>query len=223
MNWTVKKKVNFVNSSQNEGLSPSGIALSFDGFGSISWHSGFHPTALSVFTFFPRISYFFDLSITEKTWVIEMRIWCIKFVNILVLYDADFMRRIRLLLWPSIQHLDNYINDVFLLALKTGNPVYVISNTGARRMWPVSRGCLLLPGTWSYLCIFQKSVLPCTQFCICFLDFDYVLHIVTCNFAILYLSTTSSSIYISILYTPVNLKLKTPQNQPLLHNTWMFC
>jgi hypothetical protein len=36
MNWNVKKKVNFVNSSQNEGLSPSGIALSFDRFGSIS-------------------------------------------------------------------------------------------------------------------------------------------------------------------------------------------
>jgi hypothetical protein len=33
-----RKNVNFVNSSQNEGLSPSGIALSFDGFVSISWH-----------------------------------------------------------------------------------------------------------------------------------------------------------------------------------------
>jgi hypothetical protein len=30
-----KKKVNFINSSQNEGLSPSCIALSFDRFGSI--------------------------------------------------------------------------------------------------------------------------------------------------------------------------------------------
>jgi hypothetical protein len=39
MNWTVKKKVNFVNSSQNEGFSPSGIDLSFDRFGSILWHS----------------------------------------------------------------------------------------------------------------------------------------------------------------------------------------
>jgi hypothetical protein len=28
-----QKKVIFVNSSQNEGSSPSGIALSFDGFG----------------------------------------------------------------------------------------------------------------------------------------------------------------------------------------------
>jgi hypothetical protein len=39
MNWTVNIKVNFVNSSQNEGLSSSGIALSFVRFGSISWHS----------------------------------------------------------------------------------------------------------------------------------------------------------------------------------------
>jgi hypothetical protein len=36
MNKTVKKKVNFINSSQNERLSPSSIALSFDEFGSIS-------------------------------------------------------------------------------------------------------------------------------------------------------------------------------------------
>jgi hypothetical protein len=39
MNWTVKKKQNFVNSYQNEGLSPSCIALFFDRFGSMSWHS----------------------------------------------------------------------------------------------------------------------------------------------------------------------------------------
>jgi hypothetical protein len=35
------KKVNFINSSQNEGLSPSGITLSFYGFDSTSWHSFF--------------------------------------------------------------------------------------------------------------------------------------------------------------------------------------
>jgi hypothetical protein len=34
--------------------------------------------------FFP-ISNFFGLSITEETWVVEMRIWCMKIVNILVL------------------------------------------------------------------------------------------------------------------------------------------
>jgi hypothetical protein len=38
---TVKKRVNLINSSQEEGLSPSCIALSFDGFGSILWHFGF--------------------------------------------------------------------------------------------------------------------------------------------------------------------------------------
>jgi hypothetical protein len=36
MNKTVKKKENLINSSQNEGLSPSCIALSFDRFGSVS-------------------------------------------------------------------------------------------------------------------------------------------------------------------------------------------
>jgi hypothetical protein len=49
---SLKKKVNFVNSSLNEGLSPSGIALSFYGFG--SFHGtlfGFHLTALSFSTF----------------------------------------------------------------------------------------------------------------------------------------------------------------------------
>jgi hypothetical protein len=35
----VKKKVNFINSSRNEGLSSPCTALSFKGFGSISWHS----------------------------------------------------------------------------------------------------------------------------------------------------------------------------------------
>jgi hypothetical protein len=38
-----------------------------------------------------------------------------------------------------------------------------------------------------------------------------------------YPSTTIGSIHMSILYTPVNLKLKTPQNNLLLIHTWMFC
>jgi hypothetical protein len=38
MNKTVKKKVNVMNSSQNEELSPSRIVLSFDRVGSISLH-----------------------------------------------------------------------------------------------------------------------------------------------------------------------------------------
>jgi hypothetical protein len=51
MNSTVKKKVNFKNSIQNEGLSPSCIVLSFDRFGSISWHSIWVLLALSHFIF----------------------------------------------------------------------------------------------------------------------------------------------------------------------------
>jgi hypothetical protein len=52
-------------------------------------------------------------------------------------------------------------------------------------MWPVSRGCLLLRGTWSYLCICWGSVLPTLDFEIAFMiAIACVLHIV--NFAILY-------------------------------------
>jgi hypothetical protein len=40
-----QEKSIFFNSSQNEGLSPSGIALSFDGFGFHGTLFGFHPTA----------------------------------------------------------------------------------------------------------------------------------------------------------------------------------
>jgi hypothetical protein len=40
---------------------------------------------------------------------------------------------------------------------------------GAGRVWPVSRGCLLLLGTWSYLRICRGSVLPYTRFCNCLL------------------------------------------------------
>jgi hypothetical protein len=66
----------------------------------------------------------------------------------------------------------------------TGNPVYLISTKGSRRVWPASRGCLRLRDTWSYLRICRRSVLPYTRFCNCLLDYDCVLHIV--NFAILY-------------------------------------
>jgi hypothetical protein len=53
------------------------------------------------------------------------------------------------------------------LTLTTGNPAYLISTRGAQLVWPVSRGCLLLLGTWSYLLICRGSMLPYTRFCIC--------------------------------------------------------
>jgi hypothetical protein len=71
---------------------------------------------------------------------------------------------------------------ISILALTTGNPVYLILTKGARRVWPVSRGYLLLHGTWSCLRICRRCVLPYTRFCNCLLDYDYVLH--TVNFAI---------------------------------------
>jgi hypothetical protein len=70
-----------------------------------------------------------------------------------------------------------------MLALTTDGPVCLISTNGTRQVWPVSRGCLLLLGTWSYLRICRRSVLSYTQLCNCLLNYGYVLHI---NFAMLY-------------------------------------
>jgi hypothetical protein len=51
----------------------------------------FHGTIFGVFGSFIvvtifRISYFFGLSTTDETWLVEMRIWCIKIGIVLVLY-----------------------------------------------------------------------------------------------------------------------------------------
>jgi hypothetical protein len=72
---------------------------------------------------------------------------------------------------------------------------------GSRRVWPVSRGCLLLLSTWSYLCICRRSVLPYTRFCNCLLDYGYVLHIV--NSATLYLLILYCIYQCSLAFTDV--------------------
>jgi hypothetical protein len=79
MNSTVKKIVNFI----DEGLFPSCISLSFDGFGSISWHYIWVLSALS--HFFSDFQHL-DVSITDETLLVEMRIWCIKIGIVLVLH-----------------------------------------------------------------------------------------------------------------------------------------
>jgi hypothetical protein len=61
------------------------------------------------------------------------------------------------------------------LSARLGSVGTVISTKGERRLWLVSRGCLLLLGTWFYLRICWGFVLPYTPFRICFLDYDYVL------------------------------------------------
>jgi hypothetical protein len=85
------------------------------------------------------------------------------------------------------------LNDLFhtccytvvpILVLTNVIPVYLISTKGSRRVWPVSIRSSLLRGTWSYLCICHRSVLPYTWSCNRQLDYDYVLHIV--NLSILY-------------------------------------
>jgi hypothetical protein len=97
----------------------------------------------------------------------------------------------------SLAHmLDDFFHTICqtvipVLDLTTSNTVYLISTGGARWVWPVIRGCLLLRGTWSYLRISRRSVLPYTRFSNCLLDYDYVLLIV--NFAILCIDSIMTS------------------------------
>jgi hypothetical protein len=45
-----------------------------------------HFRLLFQFSHFFRISNFFDKSITEETWLVQMCMWCIQIVNVLVLH-----------------------------------------------------------------------------------------------------------------------------------------
>jgi hypothetical protein len=67
----------------------------------------------------------------------------------------------------------------------------MIWRLSSQQVWPVSRGCLLLHGTWSYLCICQGSVLSYTRFCNCLFYYDYTWHIVNITifyFTIIYIT-----------------------------------
>jgi hypothetical protein len=61
----------------------------------------------------------------------------------------------------------------YTLQDKVGKDIkYLI--TGSRRVWPVSRRCFLLHGTWSYLHFSLGYMLSYTCLCICFLEYSYV-------------------------------------------------
>ena len=50
------------------------------------------------------------------------------------------------------------------LAFTMDNPVYLLSTTGTRLVWPVSGECLPLNCIWSYLCNSRDFVLSYTRF-----------------------------------------------------------
>jgi hypothetical protein len=64
MNKTVKKKVNFMNSSQNERLSSSCIALSFDGF----WFNFMAQYSVFFRVFYSFLNFFLDFQLSSA-WV----------------------------------------------------------------------------------------------------------------------------------------------------------
>jgi hypothetical protein len=76
-----------------------------------------------------RISNFFDQSITEETWVVEMRIWCIKIGNVLVLH-----------LYVSI-----CMNKYFVIAFFLVDLSYLQKLNNRRKYPDILRGIYLLP------------------------------------------------------------------------------
>jgi hypothetical protein len=105
---------------------------------------------------------------------------------------ASYLDIFYLILTPVADWKLHYMTNVIILTLQSSTflfyvvtyhfrLLYLISTKGAWRVWPVSRGCLLLLGTWSYLRICRRSALPYTRFCNCL--WDYISHI---NFAIFY-------------------------------------
>jgi hypothetical protein len=118
-----------MNSSQNEGLSPSCIALSFDGFGSISWHSICFFGSYTVFTFFPldfqrfwREYHLRDLSSRNA----HLRIWCIKIGIVLILHSVVFSLSLKLI---SIK-IYNYKAGL------SDSVVSFISSSSGHTKWP---------------------------------------------------------------------------------------
>jgi hypothetical protein len=66
--------------------SPSCIALSFDGFGSISWPSIWFFRLFYSLHNISDYQLFRPQSTTDESWLVEMRIWCIQIGIVLVLY-----------------------------------------------------------------------------------------------------------------------------------------
>jgi hypothetical protein len=108
-----------------------------------------------------------------------------------------------------------FLLSFFILALTTGNPVYLISTKNARRVWPVNRGCLLLRGTWSYL-----RICPTLDFVIAFWIMIAFYTLLTSLFCIFFSLTYS---YIWLYYTVIfNLNYSNCQAQGGFKKKWNY-
>jgi hypothetical protein len=71
----------------------------------------------------------------------------------------------------------------------SNNSFYLIWRWGSRRVWPVSSGCLLLHGTWSYLRICRGPYCPTLDFVFAFwimITFDTLLISLFCIYYLEY-------------------------------------
>jgi hypothetical protein len=84
--------------------------------------------------FFPGFPTFFDLSITEETWVVEMSIWCIIIINVLVLH---YNKRYGLI--SVLKGHNHRFSRFFFKSLKWMINVFLIIRQNVHIIWPVKR------------------------------------------------------------------------------------
>ena len=82
----------------------------------------------------------FSVVLRKKVGIISQIIWPYLPLQIIII-TVSYAEIHTLFEWTVIS----------LLALTSGNPIYLISTNGARRMWPVRRGCLLLHDIYIFI------------------------------------------------------------------------
>jgi hypothetical protein len=78
-----------------------------------------------------------------------------------ILLSLCLYLELKIIIYP---YAENCRSHVLTLVLTTGSPIYVILIMGAWLIWPISRGCLLLHGTWPHLYFCQCPCWPKLDF-----------------------------------------------------------
>ena len=113
------------------------------------------------------------LQIISKSYVNWFVLYPLLNCNFLTRFDDGSPRllcfdinHIRYQFWCTRCAFRQIMSLQWCLNRNVGNPNQ--QTKGLRWVWPVSRGCLLLHGTWFCLRFCRRSVLPYTRFCMCF-------------------------------------------------------
>jgi hypothetical protein len=128
-----------------------------------------------------------------------------------VIHDSDSTHKY---FEVDIKEMLGFLIDIFVVF---GSKIFLQQTVRI----PMGTNCALCYRTYSYILMKQNSFKNFYIRRINLLLRPLIQHLDIST--MFYRSTIISSIHMSILYTPMNLKLKTPQNHLLQLHTWTFC